>query len=277
MDRKGDPIHKEPGASASSRLRKPDGVMAKSNLATRLSKELRRSPKKSAVLALMGVVALWFWAPLVWKWVAPESSAAALATSANSAAAVVTSTSPGTVIATQPSAPALSWKELAALLQEDPLLAASQSHETIIDPFAVPAVAAASEETAEGEKIEEGESSAGAQSAKTEAPLVRPTPEQLGLTLTSTIAGGRRAVATINGKTCRVGDVIVVPSANMQYEFSVISINTCEVTLAAGDESFVLPAAQLKSTMQLIPTATATRSEPSATGGRIVVGTALGE
>ena len=39
------------------------------NIAKQLRREATANPKKASVLGLLAVVALWFWAPLVWGWI----------------------------------------------------------------------------------------------------------------------------------------------------------------------------------------------------------------
>jgi hypothetical protein len=234
-----------------------------------LTKDLRRSPKKTAVLALLGVVALWFWAPLAWKWFAPKSSkATASAASASTTATTTTPSDSPSVAAPSatPSAPSLDWKELADILQHDPLLASAHMHETINDPFAELEVEQAAKE-----------SQTNAEQLATAAVEVRPTPEELGLTISSMITGGRRAVATINGRPCRIGDVIVVPAADKEFEFTVTNIDVDEVTLAANDETHVLSSRRPKSAMQLSQAGTTHSPHELGGGQRIVIGTRIGE
>jgi hypothetical protein len=240
--------------------------VAKSNLTTRLTKELRRSPKKTAVLALMVVVALWFWAPLAWKWIAPQSSDAA--TTAAPPTPSDAATTGGIAASSTPSAPAqpaLNWRELASVLESDPLLASARMHEKLADPFvnAVP--------VEESKATDEGAAEPTADIAQASL-----TPEQLGLTLTSTITGGRRAVATINGKSCRVGDVIVVPGGGTDFEFTVAAIAAREVTLVAGGQTYTLTVRQPDSTMQLSQAGSTTTPSPES-GQRVVIGARLGE
>jgi hypothetical protein len=240
--------------------------MANSNLTTRLAKELRRSPKKTAVLALMAVVALWFWAPLAWKWIAPQASdaapTAALSPTTDGAVAAVTTESAPSA----PAQPSFGWRELSDMLQQDPLLSSATTHDKLADPFAKP-VAVEEQTNVEGETSELPDS-----------PIAQaiPTPEQLGLILASTITGGRRAVATINGKSCRVGDVIVVPGNGLDHEFMVIAIAAGAVTLSAGDQTHVLTTKRPDSTMQLSQ-AGAGGAVHAVDGQRVVIGARLGE
>jgi hypothetical protein len=238
--------------------------VAQASFTTKLSKELRRSPKKTAVLALMGVVALWFWAPLAWKWFAPQSTSAAAAPTppptVNGSPVVpafgaATSTTPAAV-------PAMNWKELADLLQHDPLLSSARLHEKIRDPFAV----------APGEKETSDKETESKELALAAAVAVAPlTPEQLGLAVSSAIAGGSASVATINGRACCVGDVIVVPNDHAQYEFTITSIEGGEVTLASSTETYKLAIRRSDSSMQLSPRGAAKTNQLDG-GNRIVLG-----
>jgi hypothetical protein len=243
--------------------------VARSNLTTRLTKELRRSPKKTAVLALMLVVALWFWAPLAWKWVAPQASDAAASSALSPPAGVEMSTSTARTAPATGSAtvPVLNWREMAALLENDPLLASARMHERLADPFAKPNREPAISTTEQRET----------EISAPETAQAKPTPEQLGLTLASTITGGSRAVATISGKSCRVGDVIVVPGGGVDFEFTVVAIQVNEVTLAAGGELHVLSSRRPDSTMQLSQAGALPSTKQANHGQRIVIGPRLGE
>lgn len=242
--------------------------MAQASFATKLSKELRRSPKKTAVLALMGVVALWFWAPLVWKWCAPQTSNAAVApTPAPSVGGSPAVASGGATSATPAAVPEMNWKELASLLQNDPLLSSARMHEKIRDPFAA---AVTEKETAKQETESQEETLTAA------VPVAPPTPEQLGLSVSSVIAGGRSSVATINGRAGRIGDVIVVPGDQQEYEFRITNIDGSEVTLASGTESYKLALRRSESSMQLSPRGESV-GNPVHRENRIVIGARLGE
>jgi len=135
-------------------------------------------------------------------------------------------------------------------------------HEKIRDPFAV---APTEKETSEKKPESQEETLAAA------VAVAAPTPEQLGLSVSSAIAGGSASVATINGRACRVGDVIVVPQDQQEYEFTITNIESGEVTLATNTKTYKLALRRSESSMQLSPRG-ATKTNQLDGGNRIVLG-----
>ncbi len=169
--------------------------------------------------------------------------------------------------ASTPAVAAMNWREMASLLENDPLLASARMHEKLADPF-VRSTETAEVKTNTEEAIDP---------ATTPIEPPKPTPEQLGLHVASTITGGRHAVATINGRSCRVGDVIVVPGGGADFEFTVIDIGAGEVTLEGNGQKQVLKTRRRDSTMKLSQTATGDSEKPQTSGQRVVIGVQLGE
>jgi hypothetical protein len=214
--------------------------MAKSNLAKKLTKELTRNPKKTAVLGLLALVAIWFWAPLAWKWIAPAGddagAVAAVEGATTPTAPAAATTTPGT-----PPAFELSWKNLSEMVAKEKLMASAPSQAAMKDPFARPVIQKQVAKTAEE----------GTPSEETVAPAQLPTPEQLGLTLTSTITGGSIRLATINGKLCQLGAVLVVPVGNIEHEFTIVDIAPHSVTMKGTHEAYTLEHKPRPSNLQL--------------------------
>lgn len=200
-------------------------------LAKQLKKELTRNPKKTAALALVSVVALWFWAPLATKWFGgakkpkrPVAAAVATPVVAPAAEAGKTPT------------PHIAWDKLLERIAADERMASATVDAKGRDPFAVTAieqsqvVVAASPTTTVG------------------APMFSsdPTPESLGLILQGTLVAGQMRQATVNGKRYREGSRIkLAPHAGSTtsgppLEFEVKQIEARRITLARNEKEYTL-------------------------------------
>lgn len=202
-------------------------IVAANNFTKKLAKEFRRNPKKTVVLALLAVVALWFWAPLVWKWVAPQEEAA-VAEVAPAAAPVAAPVSAASSVTAEPSHSLPRWSNLVKLFQSEQLMRTAELRDELGNPFAT---------IARQPAVEEDESQ-----EKEEAPplVVARTPQQLGLTLSSTVIGGRTRLAMISGKMCQTGSVLVVADGGIDHEFTVARIEPNQVVLSSGTEAYPL-------------------------------------
>ncbi len=110
-----------------------------SNLTQQLQRELKNHPIKAGALALLAVVALWFWAPLV-VGLFGDDSMSETSTPATSPAAVTTTATTANPAAVAPNdnAPAgqLKWTELVELMAADPLKQPLAKVSYSRDPFA---------------------------------------------------------------------------------------------------------------------------------------------
>ena len=216
--------------------RSSDEEVSTNNFTVKLKKELLRSPKKSAALALISVVAIWFWVPLVWGWIAPSSNGAT-ATESVSAADSTTPTSIVQPAAAQPVATAqqasseLNWKNLADLFQNHRLMQTAQLRREAAAPFGK-AKPEANDEVANEENAVEG----AAEEGNSQVTAVIPEPAELGLLLSSTIVGGDIRLAMINGETCTVGEILVIPQGQREIEFEIIKIQKDAVLLLNGTD-----------------------------------------
>jgi hypothetical protein len=96
-----------------------------SKLARRLRREAVGSPKKAAVLALLAVVALYYWMPLVWGWIGKANGSGTAAVAAATPPAAATNTPPAQPAATSPTAAkpagaAMTWQETLRAIEADP-------------------------------------------------------------------------------------------------------------------------------------------------------------
>jgi len=224
--------------------------MSVQRLIQQLGKEARRSPKKAAVLGLLTLVALWFWAPLIWSWVAPDQSGEETAvvqagvTSAPSLAPAHTSlpaasSQPAVSASSAETAPARArgkgaspsrpdWRQLVEWMGIATCTQPAELPEGLRDPFALsvepePAVAV---ETESGPEPEEAQ------------PAVDPA--SLGLVLSSTIVGPRLRAARIAGKTYHRGETLVVTKDGRQYQFVLAEIHPRVVVLEGEAGRFEL-------------------------------------
>ncbi len=193
-------------------------------LGKKIKREASASPKKAAFLGLATLVAVYFWMPLVWGWIAKGNKNMASAT-ANSSA---TPTTPAMSVAASPIAPAatpdasvkkepkkpLPWQQTAQWIDQDPRTKPAARLPILRDPFSTP-VAVQQAESKPKEK------------AKLKLPTI--SPEAAGLVLTGTIVGPQRCIAQISGKPYAVGQTIQ-PLSTKQKDVPNISFQLVEVT-----------------------------------------------
>ncbi len=215
-------------------------------LSKQLQRELKRNPKQASILALLGLVAVWFWLPLILPKddavsspvVTPPPNTSAATTST---ASVVSSTSGTTTIgtATSPSSvtsavKAQRWDEVLSEIDSDPMMqpitvltAATLDR----SPFAM---------YHDPKKIEaERQEAAEAEVAKVVVPVVEPvvTPEEAGLDVSGTIVSRTRGSATINGQAYRQGDLVEGKSG---VEFKLVTVESSGVVLERKGKLFVV-------------------------------------
>jgi hypothetical protein len=176
-------------------------------LAKQLKKELTRNPKKTIALGLVTVVALWFWAPLIWKYCGGSKSSAEKAPVADAAP-----------IAAQPATdpnnkgpaptPKIDWDKLLERIAADERMLSAILPKGARDPFAT---------TEQEEKVVVANSTPDAAgNAAKPVTLSDPDPVALGLVLQGTFVSSRTQRATISGKTYRVGSAVKVAASTAQ-------------------------------------------------------------
>ena len=213
------------------------------NLSKKIRRELARSPKKSAALAVMTLVAVYFWVPIIGGWLKKEETAPTPPPTAPEQSVAATSSQPQ-----QQSTQRYQWHQIEEWMQADP---ARKPGELLVDsrhPFV---------DLVELARLEEQEH------AKTERSQSELAVENLKLTLTNTIVGGRARRATINGILYAEGDKLRVnPNAQSKelietdivieaiHKSQVIlsqedykhTVSLSHVTLATGDQ--IIPSSQ---------------------------------
>ncbi len=193
-------------------------------LGKKIKREASASPKKAAFLGLATLVAVYFWMPLVWGWIAKGNKNMVSATVNSSA----TPTAPAMSVAASPIAPAatpdasvkkesakqLSWQQTAQWIDQDPRTKPAARLPILRDPFTAP-IAVQQAKSKSQEK------------AKLKLPTI--SPEAAGLVLTGTIVGPQRSIAQISGKPYAVGQTIQ-PLSTKQKDIAGITFQLVEVT-----------------------------------------------
>ena len=184
----------------------------------RVVKQLRRemlaSPKKAAVMGLLALVALYFWAPLLLRWVHPTSGAVAEAKPEPPKAVAIEMP---TDLLTKPKSPAAkqhTWQDLVRWLDADERTKPAAELAQTCNPFRIPRPQ--SVQHSERPKV-------------VDLPV---SPQSVGLALSSTIVGQDRRVARLNGKTYAEGRrVEVVTKDGRKLAFILVEIEPRRVLL----------------------------------------------
>jgi hypothetical protein len=178
-------------------------------LAKQLRRELKAHPGRATILGVLLLVGVYFWGPILWgssKSKAPGDGQAIEANAPN----VALDPSDATAKKTQGFV-AWPWDETIAAIERDPRMRTATGLGTLRNPFAATPKYVAHLEKQKAN--EDGAKKAGADSQKKKPVKVEVTPESVGLVLTSTMVGGRRSVATVNGKLVKIGDLITASTA----------------------------------------------------------------
>lgn len=206
------------------------------------------NPKKAAFLGLLLVVAMYYWAPLVWGWIGPANSHAKEAKAAlgqeipspNATGAVPSPGStgdPNTTTQGKKPTPDRSWDELVRCIEQDPRMKPAGGLASSRDPFH-PVV----REVAEKPKNDE------MKAAEAAATM---TPEKLGLVLSSTVIAPRRRTALVNGRAYEQGQTIHAAKDGRQYEFTLSEVHPRRIVLKREDRQYELAIPRPASTGRL--------------------------
>jgi hypothetical protein len=207
----------------------------------KLAKQLRRdtaaNPKKAAALGLMVLVALYFWGPLVAKWVAASGNKRT--SKVNTAALILTD---------DPAEPTQSsrgraggkfrWEKVRQLIRQDPQMISAAFDVGWIDPFGAP-TAGQSQQFAE----------ALPPSGADDAASAEVDPSELGIVLGGVLIGPRSRVATINGEACHEGEVLAITDKYdkaVTHRVRVVRIRKSGVVLEVGGRTITVALAPTK-------------------------------
>jgi hypothetical protein len=201
--------------------------MNPSKLARQLRREAKANPKKAALLGLLLLVAVYYWGPMVWGWVAadeatgspPEASIGGDVAALDASAADTSErpTPEDESLVTHP------WTQLDEWMRRDPMTRPVEDVTRWHDPFAVA--------TALSEAVEpDGD--------EPETSLV--SPENLGIELSGTLVGPRRRVALIGGKAYREGQRIRIDRDGQSIEFELAEVHSRRIVLGREGRQFDL-------------------------------------
>jgi len=201
-------------------------------LGSRLFREITVSPKKATILGLLLLVAVWFWAPLVWKWLTPKSTSSdettTPASTPPSGAKPVALDAAGDE---QSEAEKHSWKEVSQWIKSDPRMTAATDLPGRRHPFDPVEPPPSKTVPVDEKKQKETELAVAlAQSI--------PDPESLGLVLSSTIVGTDGRAALVNGRTYRVGATIQLDHEGKPIEFRLTEIRSDSIVLQRRKKQF---------------------------------------
>jgi hypothetical protein len=196
--------------------------------ARKLRREVTASPKKAAVLGLLVLVALYFWGPLVWSWIARSESharPAQAAAASEDARSVPSGPVPSPKLARDRNAtthknkppPGHPWDELARWIEADPRMKPAGELSGSRDPFH-----AVAQEVAKRRKSEE------LKAAEAAAAM---TPEKLGLALSSTLIGPQRRLALISGRAYEQGRTVQGAKDGRQFAFTLSEVHPRRIVL----------------------------------------------
>jgi hypothetical protein len=199
-------------------------------LVRQLRRDIVASPKKAAALGLMVLVALYFWAPMAWGWIA---SGVGGATRAAADSDVILDDDP-----VDPAAQAkkarhvFQWEKVRKLTAADPRMTPALFDSSWNNPF-----------RAVEPKVGAGQGGAGGHPAQPTVP-VGTDPAQAGLTLTSVAIGARRRSATISGDSYMEGEIVKVGDKDGEtgaaIEFRLVRVGFSEVELARDGQIYKL-------------------------------------
>lgn len=168
------------------------------NLAKTLTKELGRNKKKSAILGVMCLVALYFWAPLIWGWFAGDGSEESVALPETTPSVAAPSTPPPTTPTARSKTERLvPWDRLLSMMEQDQHMTTAALPQGMRNPFA--------EMVINSSPVERDVDTTAVPAAMTD-----PAEIELGLELSAVIIGPRIQMATINGRTYRQGEQISI-------------------------------------------------------------------
>ncbi len=195
-----------------------------------LHHELTANPKKTVVLGLLLLVAVWFWMPLVMKWMGSNDPAKDTSTAVAAASVAPAPGNGATVVGAgetagtggQTSSPTASWHQLLHWIHNDPLMRPHLPDTDGRDPF-----------TTEKSRLVQAKK---AQPVIPVAPEL--TPAESGIVLHSTIVGPKLKTALINGRAYHENQSVT--AANGQDRFVLIEIREDGIVLSRHGDRFDL-------------------------------------
>ena len=211
----------------------------------KLAKELKRNTKKTAILAIVCILAVWLWAPLIWGWMGFGNEQTTVDVMPPNTTTPTVATPAVSHSASAASVPDLSWKKLTDLFSHHQLMKTAELQLEAAAPFG-------KKETKPVATEKETERSTDEDAATDDTQLAnRPTPKELGLKLTSTVTGRGIELAVINGNTCHLGAELIVPYQDRDVQFKLVQVRPDVVSLFDGQELHLLTREVSESQIQL--------------------------
>jgi hypothetical protein len=204
--------------------------MSLSKLQRQLANDLKKNPKKAALLALLAVLCIWFWIPLVFKH-DPVPASASARTPAPAAIAPTAAASPHAA----PAEPAIAWQDLDQQITIDPQMKPAELGKLAEarNPFGMTAIIAEQKRVAEEQEHAKHEQE---QPAVAEPPH-ESTPDEVGLVLTSTLVGSNKRAALISGRVYEEGSQI---KADDGSQFRLAHVDAQRVLLERAGHKYPL-------------------------------------
>ncbi len=235
--------------------------MTWNRFASQLRREIKANPGKAALLGGLLLVALYYWIPLVGKWVsgskgmelvrAKATAGESLALSGENAFPALSGgiqnltlgrevpLSPGSGKAQE--APPR-WDLLVQWRQADPRTQPAQGPSVPRDPFQPLPRSNLSESTAWAENSPKAKTGRNTRSSSPSESLLREEPpEQVEVELTSIVVGPTRRVALINGRTYQEGNTLLVTKDGQQWLFRLSRILPTGIQLQWNDRQYEVP------------------------------------
>lgn len=195
---------------------------------TQITKEIKRNPAKAAVLGGLLLVAIWFWYPLIQKWMGNGSSSVAKQPAEHElvipqAAPPPTSEEPTT--AKQGPAGKTDWHTIAQQISDDPWMKKGTLREDTFDPF-FPDTQPKTILTSTNVETDS-------------TPEIDVSPASAGLAVTSVIVGSRVPIARINHQNYHIGDTVRATDTNVRY--TLVEVHSWGVLLKGAQQVHQLP------------------------------------
>lgn len=211
----------------------------------KLRREVAAHPAKAAVLGVLCVVALWFWAPLVWGWTVPNKSVIVPAVQPRDEPQLPGFPPPDVAAAgaeTEPTERSHSWRELVQWMQNDPRTKPARPTwgapgpvTTVLgewlpwrrlspggrDPF----------QTAQSVRRAPVEDTQQESDAELLPVLPAISPKDAGASLTGVVAGLSGGAAIINGRAYMEGDAVLLHKDGKSYTFHLTDVLPGRVVL----------------------------------------------
>ncbi len=117
-----------------------DNLVNLAKTVKKLRREAVANPKKAALLGLVTILALYYWAPLLKGWIAADTTTVETTTSPAAVATVAVQPSTAAPVAAttataKPVAPRLSWQQITERMSKDPRTMIAPALTQTRDPF----------------------------------------------------------------------------------------------------------------------------------------------